>query len=393
MADLISLKGIKRHYDVGSEVVRALDGVDLIIKQNEYISIMGPSGSGKSTLMNMIGCLDTPTEGTYEFEGELVHKMDDNQLASIRNRKIGFVFQTFNLLPKATALRNVEVPLIYANVRKSDRVEKAREALIAVGLEERMHHKPNELSGGQRQKVAIARALVNAPSIILADEPTGNLDSKSGVEIMKILDRLQNKGNTIILVTHEEYIAEHANRTINLFDGKIKDDLKTVRVRKVRIAEEPIKTAPRVLLEKPTDVSNSGRKVVFEPPVEVPDPEIGPGPVETSIEIREWSKMKKTFYDINEQSIRESWIEYDPKLSGKELEKQVQTELKANTSIVSILEDNPVQYLKEEVKRYEDWIRTATIDDIEDGMVKDWTGYLKDVNDLLNTLKRIKASA
>ena len=393
MADLISLKGIKRHYDVGSEVVRALDGVDLIIKQNEYISIMGPSGSGKSTLMNMIGCLDTPTEGTYEFEGELVHEMDDNQLASIRNRKIGFVFQTFNLLPKATALRNVEVPLIYANVRKSDRVEKAREVLIAVGLEERMHHKPNELSGGQRQKVAIARALVNAPSIILADEPTGNLDSKSGVEIMKILDRLQNKGNTIILVTHEEYIAEHANRTINLFDGKIKDDLKTVRVRKARIAEEHIKTAPRVLLEKPTDVSNSGRKVVFEPPVEVPDPEIGPGPVETSIEIREWSKMKKTFYDINEQSIRESWIEYDPKLSGKELETQVQTELKANTSIVSILEDNPVQYLKEEVKRYEDWIRTATIDDIEDGMVKDWTGYLKDVNDLLNTLKRIKASA
>ena len=393
MADLISLKGIKRHYDVGSEVVRALDGVDLIIKQNEYISIMGPSGSGKSTLMNMIGCLDTPTEGTYEFEGELVHEMDDNQLASIRNRKIGFVFQTFNLLPKATALRNVEVPLIYANVRKSDRVEKAREALIAVGLEERMHHKPNELSGGQRQKVAIARALVNAPSIILADEPTGNLDSKSGVEIMKILDRLQNKGNTIILVTHEEYIAEHANRTINLFDGKIKDDLKTVRVRKARIAEEHIKTAPRVLLEKPTDVSNSGRKVVFEPPVEVPDPEIGPGPVETSIEIREWSKMKKTFYDINEQSIRESWIEYDPKLSGKELEAQVQSELKANTSIVSMLEDNPVQYLKEEVKRYEDWIRTATIDDIEDGMVKDWTGYLKDVNDLLNTLKRIKASA
>jgi len=393
MADLISLKGIKRYYDVGSEVVRALDGVDLIIKQNEYISIMGPSGSGKSTLMNMIGCLDTPTEGTYEFEGELVHEMDDNQLASIRNRKIGFVFQTFNLLPKATALRNVEVPLIYANVRKSDRVEKAREALIAVGLEERMHHKPNELSGGQRQKVAIARALVNAPSIILADEPTGNLDSKSGVEIMKILDRLQNKGNTIILVTHEEYIAEHANRTINLFDGKIKDDLKTVRVRKARIAEEHIKTAPRVLLEKPTDVSNSGRKVVFEPPVEVPDPEIGPGPVETSIEIREWSKMKKTFYDINEQSIRESWIKYDPKLSGKELETQVQTELKANTSIVSILEDNPVQYLKEEVKRYEDWIRTATIDDIEDGMVKDWTGYLKDVNDLLNTLKRIKASA
>jgi len=392
MADLISLKGIKRHYDVGSEVVRALDGVDLIIKQNEYISIMGPSGSGKSTLMNMIGCLDTPTEGTYEFEGELVHEMDDNQLASIRNRKIGFVFQTFNLLPKATALRNVEVPLIYANVRKSDRVEKAREALIAVGLEERMHHKPNELSGGQRQKVAIARALVNAPSIILADEPTGNLDSKSGVEIMKILDRLQNKGNTIILVTHEEYIAEHANRTINLFDGKIKDDLKTVRVRKARIAEEPIKTAPRAFLEKSTEVSKSGNKVVFEPPLEVPAPEIAPGPVETSKEIREWSELKKTFYDVNEQSIKESWIEYYPKLSGKELEAQVQSELNANTSIISKLENNPVQYLKEEVKRYEDWIRTATKDEIENGMVKDWTGYLKDVNDILNTLKSVKAS-
>ena len=393
MADLISLKGIKRHYDVGSEVVRALDGVDLIIKQNEYISIMGPSGSGKSTLMNMIGCLDTPTEGTYEFEGELVHEMDDNQLASIRNRKIGFVFQTFNLLPKATALRNVEVPLIYANVRKSDRVEKAREVLIAVGLEERMHHKPNELSGGQRQKVAIARALVNDPSIILADEPTGNLDSKSGVEIMKILDRLQNKGNTIILVTHEEYIADHANRTINLFDGKIKDDLKKARVIKARVAEEPIKIAPKSLLEEPTKVSYAGRKVVFEPPLEVPAPEIAPDPVETSKEIREWSELKKTFYDINEQSIRESWIEYDPELSGKELEAQVQSELKANTSIVSMLENNPVQYIKEEVKRYEDWIRIATKDEIEDGMVEDWTGYLKDVNDLLNTLKRIKASA
>ena len=393
MADLISLKGIKRYYDVGSEVVRALDGVDLIIKQNEYISIMGPSGSGKSTLMNMIGCLDTPTEGTYEFEGELVHEMDDNQLASIRNRKIGFVFQTFNLLPKATALRNVEVPLIYANVRKSDRVEKAREVLIAVGLEERMHHKPNELSGGQRQKVAIARALVNDPSIILADEPTGNLDSKSGVEIMKILDRLQDKGNTIILVTHEEYIADHANRTINLFDGKIKDDLKKARVIKARVAEEPIKIAPKSLLEEPTKVSYAGRKVVFEPPLEVPAPEIAPGPVETSKEIREWSELKKTFYDINEQSIRESWIEYDPELSGKELEAQVQSELKANTSIVSMLENNPVQYIKEEVKRYEDWIRIATKDEIEDGMVEDWTGYLKDVNDLLNTLKRIKASA
>ena len=171
MKPLISLKGIKRHYQVGDEKVKALDGVDLTINHNEYISIMGPSGSGKSTLMNMIGCLDTPTEGVYEFEGELVHAMDDNQLASIRNRKIGFVFQTFNLLPKATALRNVEVPLIYANISRSERLEKAEKALNAVGLNDRMHHKPNELSGGQRQRVAIARALVNDPSILLADEP------------------------------------------------------------------------------------------------------------------------------------------------------------------------------------------------------------------------------
>jgi len=388
---LISLKGIKRHYQVGDEKVKALDGVDLTINYNEYISIMGPSGSGKSTLMNMIGCLDTPTEGVYEFEGELVHAMDDNQLASIRNRKIGFVFQTFNLLPKATALRNVEVPLIYSNISRSERVEKAEKALTAVGLSDRMHHKPNELSGGQRQRVAIARALVNNPSILLADEPTGNLDSKSGVEIMKILDNLHNDGNTIILVTHEEYIADHADRTINLFDGKIKDDLKTVSS-KARIAEEPVKTAPRTLAGKPTDVSRTGRKVVFESPVEIPAPELAPAPVEPSKEIREWSKLKKTFYDINEQSIRESWIEYDPKLSGKELEMQVKTELKANTSIVSMLENNPVQYVKEEVKRYEGWIRTATKEDIENGMVKDWTGYLKDVNDLIKTLKSVEAS-
>ena len=215
MSDLISLQGIKRHYDVGGEIVRALDGVDVAISSNEYISIMGPSGSGKSTLMNMIGCLDTPTSGTYEFEGELVHDMDDNQLASIRNRKIGFVFQTFNLLPKATALRNVN---------RGDRIEQAKQSLEAVGLGDRIHHKPNELSGGQRQRVAIARALVNKPSIILADEPTGNLDSKSGVEIMKIFDDLYSQGNTIILVTHEEYIADHADRTIHIFDGRIKED-------------------------------------------------------------------------------------------------------------------------------------------------------------------------
>ena len=385
MKTLISLKGIKRHYQVGDEKVKALDGVDLTINYNEYISIMGPSGSGKSTLMNMIGCLDTPTEGVYEFEGELVHAMDDNQLASIRNRKIGFVFQTFNLLPKATALRNVEVPLIYANISRSERLEKAEKALNAVGLNDRMHHKPNELSGGQRQRVAIARALVNDPSILLADEPTGNLDSKSGVEIMKILDNLHNDGNTIILVTHEVYIADHADRTINLFDGRIKDDLK-----KARIAEEPIKTASTVLLEKPTNLANTDRKVVFEQPIEIPGPEIAPDRVEPSKEIKEWSELKKTFYDINEESIRKSWIEYYPKLSGKELEVQVQSELKANTSIISMLENNPVQYLKEEGKRYEDWIRTATKDEIEDGLVKDWTGYLKDINNLLNTLLSVK---
>ena len=225
MSNLISLTNIKRHYDVGGEVVRALDGVDLKIDNNEYIAIMGPSGSGKSTLMNMIGCLDTPTDGTYEFGGELVHEMDDDQLASIRNRKIGFVFQTFNLLPKATALRNVEAPLIYSNIPKDNRLKLANEALVSVGLGDRVDHKPNELSGGQRQRVAIARALVNNPSIILADEPTGNLDSKSGVEIMKILDDLHSKGNTIILVTHEEDIAKHANRIITIFDGRVKKDI------------------------------------------------------------------------------------------------------------------------------------------------------------------------
>ena len=224
---LISLKNIYKIYNVGGEEVRALDGVDLTIKENEFLAIMGPSGSGKSTLMNMIGCLDTPTSGLYEFEGEKVHEMDDNQLASIRNRKIGFVFQTFNLLPKATAQHNVEIPLIYGNVRRDLRQAMAADALESVGLEDRMHHKPNELSGGQRQRVAIARALGNRPSIILADEPTGNLDSKSGTEILEIFDILYRAGNTIILVTHEDYIASHANRTIRLFDGKIQEDIST----------------------------------------------------------------------------------------------------------------------------------------------------------------------
>ena len=204
---LISLKNIFKIYNVGGEEVRALDGIDLDILENEYLAIMGPSGSGKSTLMNMIGCLDTPTSGIYEFEGEMVQVMDDSQLASIRNRKIGFVFQTFNLLPKATAQHNVEIPLVYANIQKKDRTKMATDALESVGLADRLHHKPNELSGGQRQRVAIARALVNKPSIILADEPTGNLDSKSGSEIMTILDDLHKNGNTIILVTHEDDVA------------------------------------------------------------------------------------------------------------------------------------------------------------------------------------------
>ena len=223
-SELIKLHSVKKIYNLGAEDVHALDGVDLEILRNEYISIMGPSGSGKSTLMNMIGCLDTPSEGTYFFEGEPVHEMDDNQLASIRNRKIGFVFQTFNLLSKLTAVRNVELPLIYANIPKEERKKYAEAALEKVGLGDRMQHKPNEMSGGQRQRVAIARALVTNPSIILADEPTGNLDSKSGEEIMTIFDSLHDAGNTIILVTHERYIAEHANRTIHLLDGKIKID-------------------------------------------------------------------------------------------------------------------------------------------------------------------------
>ena len=223
---LINLSSIYKIYNVGGEEVRALDGVDLTINNNEYLAIMGPSGSGKSTMMNMIGCLDSPTSGLYEFEGEKVHIMDDGQLASIRNRKIGFVFQTFNLLPKASALHNVEIPLVYANIRKEKRIEMASEALKSVGLEDRIHHKPNELSGGQRQRVAIARALVNNPSIILADEPTGNLDSKSGHEILAIFDDLHAQGNTIILVTHEDDIAKHAKRTIRLFDGKITEDIK-----------------------------------------------------------------------------------------------------------------------------------------------------------------------
>lgn len=224
--NIINIEHIAKIYQVGLEEVRALRDVSLRIDKNEYVAIMGPSGSGKSTLMNMLGCLDTPTSGKYEFNGVNVSEMNDNELARIRNKEIGFVFQTFNLLPRSDALHNVELPLIYAGVSYSERREKAYKALVDVGLEDRVHHKPNELSGGQRQRVAIARALVTNPSIILADEPTGNLDSKTGEEIMNLFNEIQQKGNTIILVTHEEYIAEHAARIIRLKDGLVEKDEK-----------------------------------------------------------------------------------------------------------------------------------------------------------------------
>ncbi|MCZ7555627.1 MAG: ABC transporter ATP-binding protein [Bacteroidia bacterium] len=221
---MIHLTNVVKTYDMGAELVHALSGVSVDIHENEYVAIMGPSGSGKSTLMNVIGCLDTPTAGLYEFAGENVGDMDDNELANIRNRRIGFVFQTFNLLPRSTSLHNVELPLIYAGVPAAERKRRAEDALRSVGLGDRMTHKPNELSGGQRQRVAVARALVNNPSIILADEPTGNLDSKTGIEIMQLFSDLHQQGNTIILVTHEEDIADHAHRIIRLFDGKIASD-------------------------------------------------------------------------------------------------------------------------------------------------------------------------
>ncbi len=221
---VIEIEGVTRFYHMGSETIRALAGVSLKIHRNEYLAIMGPSGSGKSTLMNMLGCLDTPTAGRYEFNGKNVAHMVDDELAEIRNREIGFVFQTFNLLPRSNALHNVELPLIYAGVAKSERLGRAEQALHNVGLGSRMFHKPNELSGGQRQRVAIARALVNRPSIILADEPTGNLDSRTGEEIMALFEELYAQGNTIIVVTHEEDIARHARRIVRLRDGLIESD-------------------------------------------------------------------------------------------------------------------------------------------------------------------------
>ncbi|PVW16438.1 ABC transporter ATP-binding protein [Marixanthomonas spongiae] len=224
MASLIKIRNITRDFPLGQEIVKVLKGIDLDIKKGEYVALMGPSGSGKSTLMNLLGCLDTPTSGSYELNGVDVSNLTDDELAEIRNKEIGFVFQTFNLLPRTTALDNVALPMIYAGASKTAREERATEVLKDVGLADRMDHKPNQLSGGQRQRVAVGRALVNKPSIILADEPTGNLDSKTSVEIMNLFDAIHKAGNTVILVTHEEDIAEHAHRIIRLRDGMVESD-------------------------------------------------------------------------------------------------------------------------------------------------------------------------
>jgi putative ABC transport system ATP-binding protein len=222
--EVIRIKDLKKIYNLGNQKVRALDGVSVTIYRNEYVAIMGPSGSGKSTLMNILGCLDTPTSGEYVLNGTDVSKMDDGSLAEVRNKEIGFVFQSFNLLPKYSSLENVALPMIYAGVPSSKREARSKEALMNVGLGDRMEHKPNELSGGQRQRVAIARALINNPSIILADEPTGNLDTKTSVDIMNLFGQIHKNGNTVILVTHEEDIAKYAHRVIRLRDGKIESD-------------------------------------------------------------------------------------------------------------------------------------------------------------------------
>lgn len=222
---ILKLRGITRDFKLGSQTVHVLKGIDLDIFKNQYVALMGPSGSGKSTLMNLLGCLDTPTAGSYELNGNDVSRMGDNELAEIRNHEIGFVFQTFNLLPRSTALENVALPLIYAGLGKEEREARAAEVLTQVGLADRMDHRPNQLSGGQRQRVAVARALVNNPALILADEPTGNLDSKTSVEIMKLFDDIQAAGNTVVLVTHEEDIAQHAKRVIRLVDGEIDSDI------------------------------------------------------------------------------------------------------------------------------------------------------------------------
>ncbi|WP_286760389.1 ABC transporter ATP-binding protein [Salegentibacter sp. UBA1130] len=224
MSKVIEIRQITRDFPLGNEVVKVLKGIDLDIDRGEYVAIMGPSGSGKSTLMNLLGCLDTPTSGTYILNGKDASQMGDDELAEIRNKEIGFVFQTFNLLPRTTALENVALPMIYAGYNKADRKKRAEEVLINVGLGDRMDHKPNQLSGGQRQRVAVGRALVNKPSIILADEPTGNLDSKTSLEIMNLFDEIHAAGNTVILVTHEEEVADHAHRVIRLRDGMVESD-------------------------------------------------------------------------------------------------------------------------------------------------------------------------
>ncbi|UCF39452.1 MAG: ABC transporter ATP-binding protein [Acidobacteriota bacterium] len=237
---MIRTENLWKTYEMGSEKIHALHGVSFEVRKNEYIAIMGPSGSGKSTLMNLIGCLDTPSQGDYYLNGKLVSDMDDDELAYIRNREIGFVFQTFNLLPRATALQNVELPLIYAGVPAAKRHERAIRTMEQVELANRMHHRPSELSGGQRQRVAIARALVNTPSIILADEPTGNLDSKTGREIMTLFDKLHSEGNTIVLVTHEADIAANAHRIVYLLDGKINSDELTPRAHEAALASSAV---------------------------------------------------------------------------------------------------------------------------------------------------------
>ncbi len=233
MEPLITIRDIGRKYVIGSEVIHALKSVSLTINKGEFVALMGPSGSGKSTLMNILGCLDTPTKGDYILNGINVSQMSENELAEVRNKEIGFVFQTFNLLPRNTALDNVALPLVYSGVNKEQREERANKALQNVGLENRVHHKPNELSGGQRQRVAVARALINEPSIILADEPTGNLDTKTSIEIMGLIEDIHDKGNTIILVTHEEDIAQHAHRIVRMRDGLIENDYANPDIRRV----------------------------------------------------------------------------------------------------------------------------------------------------------------
>ena len=230
---IIEIKGLKREFAVGSEIVKALKGVDVSVMKNEYLAMMGPSGSGKSTLMNLLGCLDTPTAGAYNLNGTNVSSLKDNDLAEIRNKEIGFIFQTFNLLPRLTALENVSLPLVYAGYNSEDRKIKAQDVLEKVGLGDRMDHRPNQLSGGQRQRVAVARALVNDPSIILADEPTGNLDSKTSLDIMRLFEEIHEMGNTLIVVTHEEEVASHAHRILRLRDGMVDSDLKNENIVKL----------------------------------------------------------------------------------------------------------------------------------------------------------------